>query len=690
MEKFGQFICKHKVAILIISLLLLIPSIIGYKATRVNYDILVYLPDNIETIKGENILADDFDMGAFSVVILENMQSKDIIELEKQFREVGNVEKVVGLTDIMGTDVPLEMLPDEIKDKLYKDNTTPVLVTFKDGISEDTTMETVEKLREISNENCKISGMTATVLDTRNLSDSEVIIYVMIAVALCLIILQLALDSYLAPVLMLLNIGMAVLYNMGTNAFLGQTSYITKAISAVLQLGVTMDFAIFLYHSYKAEKEKVSNNDEAMATAIAKTLVSVLGSSLTTIAGFLALCSMNLTLGKDIGLVMAKGVLIGVITAVTTLPAMLLVFDKWVEKTKHKEILPRFEKVKNFNLKHYKAILVAFIVILPFAVYGYTHTENYYNLSKSLPDTLNSIQANNELKDKFDMVSTELLLVDKNMPDYKLNEMLDKIESLDGIEWTLSYSKISKEVNIPKEMLPEDITSIFESDKYQMVIINSKYEIATNELNSQIEEVNKIIKEYDDTAILAGEGPLMKDLVEISDHDFNSVNTVSIAIILVIMVFVLKSVSLPIILIAAIEFAIFINMGIPAYTGTVIPFIASIVIGTIQLGATIDYAILITTKYKTARIEGKDKHQAIDEALGTSIQSIIVSALCFFGATFGVGMYSKIEMIGSLCSLMARGAIISMVTVLTVLPAFLIVFDKIICKTTANMRRLSN
>ena len=690
MEKFGQFICKHKVAILIISLLLLIPSIIGYRATRVNYDILVYLPDNIETIKGENILADDFDMGAFSVVILENMQSKDIIELENQFREVGNVEKVVGLTDIIGTDVPLEMLPDEIKDKLYKDNTTPVLVTFKDGISEDTTMETVEKLREISNENCKISGMTATVLDTRNLSDSEVIIYVMIAVALCLIILQLALDSYLAPVLMLLNIGMAVLYNMGTNAFLGQTSYITKAISAVLQLGVTMDFAIFLYHSYKAEKEKASNNDEAMATAIAKTLVSVLGSSLTTIAGFLALCSMNLTLGKDIGLVMAKGVLIGVITAVTTLPAMLLVFDKWVEKTKHKEILPRFEKVKNFNLKHYKAILVAFIVILPFAVYGYTHTENYYNLSKSLPDTLNSIQANNELKDKFDMVSTELLLVDKNMPDYKLNEMLDKIENLDGIEWTLSYSKISKEVNIPKEMLPEDITSIFESDKYQMVIINSKYEIATNELNSQIEEVNKIIKEYDDTAILAGEGPLMKDLVEISDHDFNSVNTVSIAIILVIMVFVLKSVSLPIILIAAIEFAIFINMGIPAYTGTVIPFIASIVIGTIQLGATIDYAILITTKYKTARIEGKDKHQAIDEALGTSIQSIIVSALCFFGATFGVGMYSKIEMIGSLCSLMARGAIISMITVLTVLPAFLIVFDKIICKTTVNMRKLSN
>ena len=686
MEKFGQFICKHKVAILIISLLLLIPSIIGYKATRVNYDILVYLPDNIETIKGENILADDFDMGAFSVVILENMQSKDIIELEKQFREVGNVEKVVGLTDIIGTDVPLEMLPDEIKDKLYKDNTTPVLVTFKDGISEDTTMETVEKLREISNENCKISGMTATVLDTRNLSDSEVIIYVMIAVALCLIILQLALDSYLAPVLMLLNIGMAVLYNMGTNAFLGQTSYITKAISAVLQLGVTMDFAIFLYHSYKAEKEKASNNDEAMATAIAKTLVSVLGSSLTTIAGFLALCSMNLTLGKDIGLVMAKGVLIGVITAVTTLPAMLLVFDKWVEKTKHKEILPRFEKVKNFNLKHYKAILVAFIVILPFAVYGYTHTQVYYNLDSSLPEELESVSGNKELKDKFGIVATEMILVNNDVPDYKVNQMLDEIEQIDGIDWTLSYSRISKAV--PEQVLSEDLTKIFQSDKYKMVIINSKYEVATNELNSQMEEIQKVIDKYDPNAILAGEGPLMKDLIQVSDHDFNSVNTVSIAIIFLLMFVIFKSISIPVILITVIEFAIFINMGIPAYTGTVLPFVASIVIGTIQLGATIDYAILITNKYITFRKDGKDKKRAIDEALGTSISSIIVSGLCFFGATFGVGVYSQIEMIGSLCSLMARGAIVSTCVVITLLPAFLMLLDKVICKTTLKMSKI--
>ena len=493
MQKFGEFVCKHKRIILIIMLILLIPSIIGMKATRINYDILVYLPDDIETIQGENILSEDFNMGAFSIILLEDMETKDILKLEDEIKQVDNVAKVISGADVLGTSIPVEMLPDEVKDELYKDNTTVMLVTFKEAISSDATMNTVQHLRDITDKHCKISGMTATLLDTRDLSNSEVAIYVVIAVVLCLIVLEIALDSYVAPILLLANIGIAILYNMGTNIFLGEISYITKAISAVLQLGVTMDFAIFLYHSYMQEKEKIKDNNEAMANAISKTFVSVLGSSLTTIAGFLALCSMNLTLGKDIGIVMAKGVLLGVISVVTILPAMILELNNLIEKTKHKEILPRFEKVKNFNLKHYKAILVAFIVILPFAVYGYTHTENYYNLSKSLPDTLNSIQANNELKDKFDMVSTELLLVDKKMPDYKLNEMLDKIESLDGIEWTLSYSKISKEVNIPKEMLPEDITSIFESDKYQMVIINSKYEIATNELNSQIEEVNKII-----------------------------------------------------------------------------------------------------------------------------------------------------------------------------------------------------
>ena len=689
MHKVAKAICKHRKLILIIALLLLIPSIIGMKATRINYDILVYLPEDIETIKGENILSEDFDMGGFSVVLLEDMSTKDIVKLEEKIRKIDNVEKVASIADVLGSNIPVEMLPDDIKYKAYKDNETLMLVTFKEQISSDATMNSVEKLRKITDEHCKISGMTATVLDTRNLSDSEVVIYVIIAVILCLIVLELALDSYVAPVLLLLNIGIAILYNMGTNIFMGQISYITKAISAVLQLGVTMDFAIFLYHSYMQEKEKIKDNNEAMANAISKTFVSVLGSSLTTIAGFLALCSMNLTLGKDIGIVMAKGVLLGVISVVTVLPAMILELNNLIEKTKHKEILPKFTKVKNFVMKHYKAIVVAFLIILPVAFYGYQNTKIYYNLDKSLPTTLDSVVANTELKDKFNMTSMELLLVNKDMPDYEVNKMIEEIEKVEGIEWTLDYSKIGS-MGVPKEALPEDIVSIFQSDKYQMILINSKYEMATDELNAQVETINQIIKKYDENAILAGEGPLMKDLVEISNHDFNSVNTVSIAIIFVIMIVVLKSISLPVILIAVIEFAIFINMGIPYYTNTILPFIASIVIGTIQLGATIDYAILITTKYITARKEGKDKKKAIDGALGTSIGSIIVSGLCFFGATFGVGAYSKIEMIGSLCTLMSRGAIVSMVCVIAVLPSFLMIFDKLICKTTIGMRKINN
>ena len=689
MHKVAKAICKHRKLILIIALLLLIPSIIGMKATRINYDILVYLPEDIETIKGENILSEDFDMGGFSVVLLEDMSTKDIVKLEEKIRKIDNVEKVVSIADVLGSNIPVEMLPDDIKDKAYKDNETLMLVTFKEQISSDATMNSVEELRKITDEHCKISGMTATVLDTRNLSDSEVVIYVIIAVILCLIVLELALDSYVAPVLLLLNIGIAILYNMGTNIFMGQISYITKAISAVLQLGVTMDFAIFLYHSYMQEKETIKDNNEAMANAISKTFVSVLGSSLTTIAGFLALCSMNLTLGKDIGIVMAKGVLLGVISVVTILPAMILELNNLIEKTKHKEILPKFTKIKDFVMKHYKAIVVAFLIILPVAFYGYQNTKIYYNLDKSLPTTLDSVVANTELKDKFNMTSMELLLVNKDMPDYEVNKMVEEIEKVEGIEWTLDYSKIGS-MGVPKEALPEDIVSIFQSDKYQMILINSKYEMATDELNAQVETINQIIKKYDENAILAGEGPLMKDLVEISNHDFNSVNTVSIAIIFVIMIVVLKSISLPAILIAVIEFAIFINMGIPYYTNTILPFIASIVIGTIQLGATIDYAILITTKYITARKEGKDKKEAIDGALGTSIGSIIVSGLCFFGATFGVGAYSKIEMIGSLCTLMSRGAIVSMVCVIAVLPSFLMIFDKLICKTTIGMRKINN
>lgn len=689
MQRFGEFICKHRRLILFIMLILLIPAVIGMKLTKINYDILVYLPEDVETVQGENILSDEFNMGAFSIIILEDMETKDIAKLEDKIKEVNNVEKVLGTADIIGNNVPIEMLPNEIKDVIYKDNMTIMLVTFKEAISSDATMQTVEHLREITNEQCKISGMTATLLDTRDLSNSEVIIYVIIAVILCLIVLEIALDSYIAPIILLSSIGIAILYNMGTNIFLGEISYITKAISAVLQLGVTMDFAIFLYHSYNQERKNEPDINKAMSIAISKTFSSVLGSSLTTIAGFLALCSMNLALGKDIGIVMAKGVLFGVLSVITVLPSLILQFNNLIEKTKHKEILPKFKKLKDFNIKHYKAIIVAFVIILPIAFYGYKNTEVYYKLDSSLPESLESISANNTLKDKFGLVSQAMILIDKNTSNNDMKEMLDKIEQLEGIDFTISYSKVS-ELGIPQEMIPKELLQIFQSDKYQIVLINSKYEIATNELNEQIEKVNEIVKQYNDKAIVVGEGPLMKDLVEISDHDFNSVNIASIAVIFVLMVFVLKSISLPVILICVIEFAIFINMGVPYFTNTTIPFIASIVIGTIQLGATIDYAILITTKYIQNRKDGMNKKQAIDEALGTSINSILVSGLCFFGATFGVGAYSKIEMIGSLCTLMSRGALISVITVVMALPAFLMLFDKVICKTTLGMRKINN
>ena len=653
MERLGNFICKYRKAILIIAMLLLIPSVIGMAKTRINYDILVYLPEDIETIQGEEILSNEFNMGAFSIIILDNMPTKEILKLEADMKKLDNVEMVVSIADVLGTSIPTEMLPEEVKEKAYKEGSTIMMATFKEGISDDKTIETVETLRDMTDERCKISGMTAVVLDTRDLSNSEIAIYVVIAVLLCLVVLEIALDSYIVPFILLINIGIAILYNMGTNIFLGEISYVTKAISAVLQLGVTMDFAIFLYHSYMQEKENEKDIEKAMSKAITKTLVSVVGSSLTTIAGFLALCSMDLTLGKDIGIVMAKGVAFGVICVIVVLPTMILALNKLIDKTKHKEIMPKFNKLKEYAISHYWVAIIAFLIILPIAYHGYTNTDIYYNLDRSLPKELESITANQDLKDKFNMVSTEIIMIDKNMSDDKVNEMLDKIEKLDGIEWTLGLSKMA-DTGLPKDIIPEDILNKIQNDKYQLIILNSTYEMATDELNEQVNVINEIIKEYDQNAMLVGEGPLMKDLVEISNHDFNSVNTVSIGIIFVIMIFVLKSISLPVILITVIEFAIFINMGIPFYTNTELPFIASIVIGTIQLGATIDYAILITTKYINGRKTGKSKKEAVDTALGTSIGSIIVSGLCFFGATFGVGAYSKIEMIGSLCTLMAR------------------------------------
>ena len=688
MNRFGEFICKYKILILVIAFILVIPSIYGMMQTRVNYDILTYLPDGIETIEGEKILDNEFNMGSFSVVLVEGMKTEDIIKLEEEIRKIDSVGKVISIADVTGNELPVDMLPDKVLNKIYSGETTAILVTLEDGIATDKTLDAIQTLRDITDENVKISGMSATNLDVKNICNSEVIIYVAIAVILWIIILSIALDSYIVPFILLWNIGIAILYNLGSNIIFGEISYITKAISAVLQLGVTMDFAIFLYHSYKQEKEKESNNDKAMAKAIGSTLKSVVGSSITTIAGFLALCTMSLTLGKDIGLVMAKGVFLGVVCTITILPAVILVFDKLIEKTTHKEILPKFNHLKNFSIKYNKIIIIIFIIILPFAYYGYKHTENYYNLTSGLPTSLESVQANNKLSEEFNIVSTEMVLLDKNIQDDKIAEMIDKIEKIDGIGSVLSYSKVTDISGVPDFMLPEDLLDMLTSDKYQMIIISSKFHNATDELNNQIAEVNKIIKEYDKNSLMAGEGPLMKDLVEISNHDFNSVNTSSIAIIFLLMFFVLQSASLPVILIVVIEFAIFINLGIPYYTNTQIPFVASITIGTIQLGATIDYAILITNKYVLKRKENKSKKDAMDFALGTSISSIVVSALCFFGATFGVGVYSKIAMISSLCTLISRGAVISLVTVILALPAFLMMFDKIICKTTIGMKNI--
>ena len=685
MHRLGKFIVKFRKIILIIGLLLLIPSIMGYISTRVNYDILVYLPEDIETVQGEEVLTEEFHMGSYAIIVVENMSNREILKIEKQIKKVDHVEMVLSAADVVGTSIPIEFLPKEISEIAYKDNTTFMLATFDESVSNDNTLEAVQNIRNLLDDRCKVSGMSAIVLDTKTLSDSEMLAYIIIAVILCIIVLQLALDSYFAPFLLLLNIGIAILYNMGSNYFLGEISYITKAISAVLQLGVTTDFAIFLYHSYSEERKRVDSNEEAMAIAISKTFVSVLGSSLTTIAGFLALCSMRFTLGKDIGIVMAKGVLMGVICVLTILPSLILECNKLIDKTRHKEILPEFVHIKNLGMKHYKVIIVLFILILPFAYYGYTHTDVYYNLDKSLPKELSSVSANAEILEKFDMASQEIVLINKDIPDEEMMEMLDRIENLDGVKWTIGLSKISK-YGIPKAIIPEDILYKIQNDDYQLLLINSVYEMATDELNDQVGKINTIVKEYDENAIIAGEGALMKDLVEIADHDFRSVNSSSIAVIFIIMIFVLKSLTLPIILICVIEFAIFINMGIPFYTGTELAFVASIIIGTIQLGATIDYAILITTKYINQRKQGKNKNESLDYALGTSIKSIFVSGLCFFSATFGVGAYSRIEMIGSLCTLMARGAIISMISVVLILPAFIQLFDKIICKTTLGLK----
>ncbi len=686
MKRLGEKIFKHKLTIVIVSLILLIPSVISYISTKVNYDILVYLPEDIETLKGEKILTDDFHMGAFSITVVENMSSKDLLSLEERFRNIDGVNNVISISDLTGTSIPIEILPDKLKDKVAKDNTKLVLITFENSTSDERTLDAVQKMRDITDDSVKIGGMSAMVLDTKELFNSQMFLYIVVAVICCLIVLMISLDSYLVPILLLLNIGFAILYNMGTNIIFGDVCYITKAIAAVLQLGVTTDFSIFLYHKYESAKEKEKNLGKAMNVAIKETLTSVFGSSLTTIAGFLALCTMQLTLGKDIGIVMAKGVVLGVICVIILFPALLLLFDKQIEKTKHRKLLPEFTHIKNFVLKHYLSIFIIFLILLIPAYISQSKTEVYYKLDTSIPEDYGYTIATKDLKEKYNMVSQAMILVEKNKDDYVINDMITELVNIDGINAVISPTMLSK-LGIPEDIIPEKIKNIYETDKYKMIIISSEYDIATNELNNQIEKINKVVDKYDKDAIVAGEGPLMKDLVTTTDIDLKNVNFTSIIVIFIIMLVTLKSISLPVLLVTAIEFAIFINMGIPYLTGTELPFIASIVIGTIQLGATIDYAILLTTKYIEERKNGKEKKEAIKISLDSSISSIVVSGMCFFGATFGVGIVSTIDMIGSLCTLMARGALISMAVVICVLPSILIIFDKLITKTTLGFKK---
>ena len=680
MKKIGDFICKYKINILIITLILLIPAFIGMKKTAINYDILVYLPEDIETVKGQNILTDDFNTGAFAVSIVDNMNSKDILKLEKKIKEVEGVSKVVSVYDGIGS-IPVDFLPESIKQKVHKDNSDLLLITFNESTSSEQTIKAVEEIKKIESNTLKIGGMSAMVLDTMNLSESEITIYIVIAVILCLIVLELSLDSYIVPFLLLLNIGIAILFNLGSNIIFCNISYITKALVAVLQLGVTTDFSIFLYHSYENKKKEINDKNKAMSEAIYETFTSVTGSALTTIVGFLVLCTMKLTLGNDLGLVMAKGVLLGVICVLIIFPASLLVFDNLIEKTKHKCLIPKMERLSKFAVKNYKVSFVIFLLLIIPAYLANSKVDVYYKLDESLPKNLDCIIANNEVKEKFNIVSPEILLIDKNKKTNEINSMVKEIEQVEGIDFVLSFDKLAN-FGISTGMLSDDIKKIFESDKYQMLLLNSTYDIATDELNEQIGTIQNIIKKYDETAILAGEGPLMRDLVTISDTDFSNVNTASIICILVVMLIVLKSISLPILLISVIEFAIFFNMSIPYFSGIKLPFVAPIVLGTIQLGATIDYAILLTTTYLENRKIEENKKQAMINTLTKSINSILVSGLCFFAATFGVGVYSKLEMISSLCTLISRGAIISMFASIFILPAVLLIFDKIIFKTT--------
>lgn len=689
MIKFGKGVVKFRIPILIMAFLLLIPSGIGYMKTRVNYDILSYLPGEIETMEGQDILLDEFGTGAFSFVVAEGMEDKDLEKLVDQMEDIPHVKKVVWYGSLGSYTLPREALPDDIYEFFNnKDADSQLMaVLYDESMAADGTMAAIDQITDLVGDQCYVSGMAAVINDIRKLSEKETVIYVVIAVILSLIVLSLTMDSAFVPILFLLSIGMAIVYNLGTNVFKGEISYVTQALAAVLQLGVTMDYSIFLWHSYQEQQERFDGDKErAMAHAISNTITSVVGSSITTVAGFVALCFMSFTLGMDLGIVMAKGVVFGVIGCVTILPSLILVFDKVIEKTKHRAILPDLGRIANWVTNHSAVFVIAFLIILVPALYGYTHTDVYYDLAGTLPDSLASKVANDKMAEQYEMGATHMIIARSDLSEKDSLNMIDEIKQVDGVKLAVSLDS-AMGPQFPREILPENIQEIMVNGDYQMMLVSSEYATASDEVNKQCDEINTIIKKYDDSAMLIGEAPCTKDLIEITDQDFKKVSVVSIGAIFLIIALVFRSISLPIILVAVIEFAIFINMGIPAYTGTVLPFIASIVIGTIQLGATVDYAILMTNKYKKNRNHGMEKKEAITDALGKSIQSIIVSALSFFAATFGVGMYSNIDMISSLCTLMARGALISMVVVIFILPSMLMVFDRLICATSIGFRK---
>lgn len=690
MQKFGRGVVKLRVPILIVSVLLLIPSIFGFLSTRINYDILSYLPSDIETMKGQDIMLDEFGKGGFSLVMLDGMDDKDVEKVKEKIEKVDHVCDVLWYDTLADVSLPKEVLPDDIYDFFNTDNSTMMAVFFDEATSADGSLEAVKEIRSIAGEQCFVSGMSSVVEDIKDLTMQEAPMYVVIAVILTSIILALTMDSFLIPLFFMLSVGMAIIYNMGTNFLQGEISFITEALAAVLQLAVTIDYSIFLWHSYKEEKEKhPGDNKEAMAVAIGKTITSVVSSSITTVAGFLALCFMSYELGMDMGIVMAKGVVIGVICCITVLPSMILVFDKALEKTMHKDLVPSLEKPSKFIIKHHAAFIVLFIVVLIPAVYGQINTNVYYNLTDTLPKDLNSVIANTKLDEEYNMATTHMLLVDADMKPKEVNSMLDEMGKVDGVSFSMSLDTLIGP-SIPREIVPDSVTKILKSDKWQLMLVGSEYKVASDEENAQIDELSKILKSYDKDGMLIGEAAATKDLIDITDHDFKVVNIVSIAAIFIIILIALRSVSLPIILVAVIEFAITVNMGVPCFTNTTIPFIASVVIGTIQLGATVDYAILMTTRYKTERNAGKDKHEAVTIALTTSMKSIMVSALGFFASTFGVGVYSSVDMISQLCTLMSRGAIISMITVICILPSMLMLFDKVIINTTMGMKKKEN